>query len=92
MESRQNTGKIFEAKKGIIASVEPKALFLKLVPDSALDQQFKKTVKSFRYSKVTQVMIHAALDEWLDYRPNEVRNSGLVANRRFARSNLPCVQ
>ena len=75
---KTNTGKSFEAKKGIIASVEPKALFLKLVPDSALDQQFKKTVKSFHYSKVTQVMIHAALDEWLDYRPNEVRNSGLV--------------
>lgn len=72
------SGKTFEARKGIVASVEPKALFLKLVPDAALDQQFKKTVKSFRYSKVTQVMIHAALDEWLDYRPSEVRNSGLV--------------
>jgi phytoene dehydrogenase-like protein len=75
---KTKTGKTFEARKGIVASVEPKALFLKLIPDAALDQQFKKTVKSFRYSKVTQVMIHAALDEWLDYRPNEARNSGLV--------------
>ena len=76
---RTHRGKNYEAKKGIIASVEPKSLFLKLIPDSAnLDKTFKRKVSSFRYSKVTQVMIHAALDRWLDYRPDETQKAGLV--------------
>ena len=75
---RTQSGKIFEAKRGVIASVEPKSLFLKLVPDFALDQSFKKKVSSYRYSKVTEVMIHAALDDWFDYKPKETRRAGLV--------------
>jgi len=75
---RTSSGKIIEARKGVIASTEPKSLFLRLVPEEALDQSFRKKVSSFRYSKVTQVMIHAALDEWLDYRPEEARRAGLV--------------
>jgi len=71
-------GTKIEVKKGVIASVEPKSLFLKMVPDSALDESFKKKVRSFRYSKVSEVMIHAALDGWLEYRPKEVQKSGLV--------------
>jgi len=70
--------RIIEAKKGIVSSVEPKALFLRLVPESASDQSFRRKVMGFRFSKVTQVMIHAALSEWLNYRPREVRDSGLV--------------
>jgi phytoene dehydrogenase-like protein len=70
--------RIFEAKFGIVASVEPRSLFLELVPESKLDKQFLRKVRNFRYSKVTQVMIHAALDAWLDYNPQEVRESGLV--------------
>ena len=53
-------------------------MFLKLVPDLALDQSFKKKVLSYRYSKVTEVMIHAALDDWFDYKPEETRQAGLV--------------
>jgi phytoene dehydrogenase-like protein len=75
---RTNKNRNFEAKLGVIASVEPKALFLKLVPESSLEKQFLKRAKNFRYSKVTQVMIHAALDEWLDYDPRELQFSGLV--------------
>jgi phytoene dehydrogenase-like protein len=75
---RTTRGAKIEAKKGVIASVEPKRLFLKLVPDSELDQSFAKKVKSFRFSRVTQTMIHAALDEWLDYNPEEIQMSGLV--------------
>jgi phytoene dehydrogenase-like protein len=70
--------KVIVANKGVIANVEPKSLFLKLVPESALDQSFRKKVMHFRYSKVTQVKIHAALDDRLDYRPTEVQDSGLV--------------
>ena len=75
---RTASGRSFEAKKGVIANTEPKALFLKLVPESAIPQDFRKKVERFRYSKITQVMIHAALDKWLDYRPEEIRRSGLV--------------
>ena len=75
---RTRTGKIIESRTGVIASTEPKSLFLELVPERALDQSFRKKVRSFRYSKVTQVMIHAALDQWLDYRPKEIQSSGLV--------------
>jgi phytoene dehydrogenase-like protein len=75
---RTTQGAKIEARKGVIASVEPKRLFLKLVPYSELDQSFAKKVKSFRFSRVTQMMIHAALDEWLDYNPEEIQMSGLV--------------
>ena len=70
--------KIIYVKKGIIADVEPKSLFLKLVPDSALEQDFRKKVERFRFSKVTQVMIHAALSDWLNYKLNEVKMAGMV--------------
>ena len=72
------SGRSFVAKLGVIASVEPQALFLRLVPESVLEKSFLKRVRNFRFSKVTQVMIHAALDSWLDYEPSEVRRSGLV--------------
>jgi phytoene dehydrogenase-like protein len=75
---RTTRGRTIEARVGVIASVEPKSLFLKLVPESSLEKSFVQKVKNFRFSRVTQVMIHAALDEWLDYDPAEVRRSGLV--------------
>jgi phytoene dehydrogenase-like protein len=75
---RTKDGKIFPAKRGIIASVEPKSLFLKLLPESSLSNEFRSKVKRFRYSKVSQVMIHAALDGWLDYSAEEARLSGIV--------------
>jgi phytoene dehydrogenase-like protein len=71
-------GRSFGAKQGVIASVEPQSLFLNLVSGASLEKGFLKKVRDFRYSKVTQVMIHAALDSWLDYDPPEVRRSGLV--------------
>lgn len=72
------SGRILDTKIGVLASVEPRSLFLKLVPESALEKSFVRKVKNFRFSKVTQVMIHAALDSWLDYEPVEIRRSGLV--------------
>ncbi|MDG6997999.1 MAG: NAD(P)/FAD-dependent oxidoreductase [Nitrososphaerota archaeon] len=71
-------GRKFFAKNGIIANVEPKSLFLKLVPEWSLDSEFKDKVKRYRFSKVGQIMIHAALDEWLEYNPIEIRSSGMV--------------
>ena len=71
-------GKIFAAKKAIIVNAEPKSLFLKLLPQDSLQEEFKKKIRAFRFSKVSEVMIHAALSEWLDYKPFEVRSAGMV--------------
>ncbi len=71
-------GRTIDARLGVVASVEPRSLFLKLVPESSLEKAFLRKVRNFRFSKVTQVMIHAALDDWLDYHPAEIRSSGLV--------------
>jgi phytoene dehydrogenase-like protein len=75
---RTAAGKTLYAKRGIIANVEPKRLFLKMVPPSALSEEFLRKVERFRYSRVTQVMIHAALASWLDYEPSEIRLAGMV--------------
>jgi len=75
---KTSEGRVIHTKKGIMADVEPKSLFLKMIPDSALDQDFRKKVERFRFSKVTQVMIHAALDDWLDYKLDEVKMAGIV--------------
>ncbi len=75
---KTQNGKEFHCKKGVIASVEPKTLFSKLIPESGIPEEFRKKVARFRYSRVTQVMIHAALDKWLDYRPEDIRRSGMV--------------
>jgi phytoene dehydrogenase-like protein len=75
---KTNSGKIFRSRRGVISNIEPKALFSKLVPDSAVPEDFRKKVRRFRFSKVSEVMIHAALDSWLDYKPEETRLSGMV--------------
>ncbi len=75
---RTTTGKTLYAKRGVIANVEPKRLFLKMVPSSALSEEFLRKVERFRYSRVTQVMIHAALESWLDYEPADIRLAGMV--------------
>ncbi len=72
------SGEMIEAKIGVVSDVEPKQLFLKLVGEDKLDSLFIKKVKRYKYSKVSQVMIHAALDEWLDYSPPDVRKAGIV--------------
>ena len=72
------SGKYLKAKRGVIANVEPKALFGKLVSQSKLSEGFVKKVKHFRYSSVTQVMMHAALNKPLDFIPEETGNAGLV--------------
>lgn len=71
-------GRSFSAKKGVLCNVDPKQLFLKLIDESNIPKEFRRKVDRYRYSKVSQVMIHAALDEWLDYRPRDLSNSGMV--------------
>lgn len=72
------SGKTFEAKRGILSNIEPKALFLKLVPQSELQEGFIRKVKKFKYSDITQVMIHAALDERPSYVAKGTAEAGLV--------------
>ena len=73
-----SSGKVLRARRGIMADVEPKSLFLNLVPESAVDSSFRKKVSRFRFSKVTEVMIHAALDDAIGYKVEDVRRAGMV--------------
>ncbi len=72
------TGEQIEARKGVLASIEPKSLFLKLVGEEHLENSFIAKVKKFKFSTVSQVMIHAALDDWLHYKQEDVRRAGIV--------------
>lgn len=72
------SGKYLNAKFGVMANVEPKSLFSELVPSSKLSENFMKKVKNFRYSSVTQVMVHAAMNKPLEFKPEETGNAGLV--------------
>jgi phytoene dehydrogenase-like protein len=73
-----SAGGSIEARKGVLASVEPKSLFLKLVGEQHLPSTFIEKVRRFKFSTVSQVMIHAALDDWLRYKQDDVRRAGIV--------------
>jgi phytoene dehydrogenase-like protein len=73
-----SAGGSIEARKGVLASVEPKSLFLKLVGEQHLPSTFIEKVGRFKFSTVSQVMIHAALDDWLRYKQDDVRRAGIV--------------
>ncbi len=75
---RTKSGKVFNAKRGIVSNVEPKALFLKLIDGSSLQESFISKVKRFKYSDVTQVMIHAALDKRPEYTAADATQAGMV--------------
>lgn len=75
---KTKSGKQINARRGIISNVEPKALFLKLVPGSSLPDGFLSKVERFKFSDVTQVMIHAALDRRPQYTVADTTNAGLV--------------
>jgi phytoene dehydrogenase-like protein len=72
------SGEEIGVKRGVLSNVEPKTLFLELVGEDRLDTSFVKKVKRFRYSGVTEVMIHAALSQWMDYSPRDMRKAGIV--------------
>lgn len=72
------SGKVLKARKGVIANVEPKALFGKLVTRGQLSESFLRKVEKFRYSSVTQVMMHAAMDRPLEFLSEDAGNAGLV--------------
>ncbi|MEM3096804.1 MAG: NAD(P)/FAD-dependent oxidoreductase [Nitrososphaerota archaeon] len=67
-----------EVRRGVLASAEPKSLFLNLVGEDNLDSSFIQKVRRFKFSTVSQVMIHAALNGWLSYRQEDVRRAGIV--------------
>ncbi|GBC68783.1 Diapolycopene oxygenase [archaeon HR01] len=67
-----------EVRRGVLSSVEPKTLFLKMVGEEHLDSSFVQKVRRFKFSTVSQVMIHAALDDWIPYTSGDVRRAGIV--------------
>ncbi len=75
---KTSSGKMFHAKHGIMSNVEPKALFLNMIEAASLDESFLSKVRKFKFSRVTQVMIHAALDKRLNFTSRDTGNAGLV--------------
>lgn len=75
---KTRSGKSFTAKRGIISNIEPKALFKRIVQDSSLPESFLRKVDHFKYSDVTQIMIHAALGEAPNYIAEEASEAGMV--------------
>ena len=75
---KTNSGKTFEAKRGILSNIEPKSLFLKLTPNGSIEESFLAKVMKFKYSDVTQIMIHSALDSRPEYSEKDTGESGLV--------------
>ncbi|WP_192178054.1 FAD-dependent oxidoreductase [Mesorhizobium amorphae] len=64
---RLASGDFHIASKAVIASVAPRALTGKLLPDGSGDAGFDAAMKKFRYAPGT-MMIHLALDELPDWR------------------------
>lgn len=75
---KTQSGKVFEAKRGILSNIEPKALFLNITPKGSLPEEFISKVERFKYSEVTQIMIHSALDSRPRYTAQDTGDSGLV--------------
>jgi len=75
---RLSSGREIEAKRGVLSNVEPKTLFFKLVGKDHLEPAFVKKVERFRYARVTEVMVHAALDRWLNFKPIALQRAGIV--------------
>jgi len=75
---RLSNDREIEAKRGVVSSVEPKTLFFNLAGKNHLEQGFVKKVERFRYARVTEVMIQAALDAWLNYKPAALQKTGMV--------------
>jgi phytoene dehydrogenase-like protein len=71
-------GSKIEVKKGIIASIEPKQLFFKLVGEEYLDRDFLKMVGGYRYG-VGSMKIDVALDSSLKWiAGEEVAKTGFI--------------
>ena len=71
-------GEEFSARHGIVANVEPRHLFLDLVGSELLPPDFVAAVRKFRYSRVAQVMVHAALSGPPGFDRDELQNAGIV--------------
>ena len=70
-------GESFTAKKAVLASVTPHALYEQLLPTSVVDESSKKSAEQFRFGR-SAIQIHIALSEppaWVDSR---VESAALV--------------
>jgi phytoene dehydrogenase-like protein len=66
------------ARRAVVANVTPKVLFGDLVPDSAVDDRFRRRVRAYRHAPGT-LMVHLALDDLPDWNAgNQVRSWSYV--------------
>lgn len=66
------------AKKGVFADIEPKSLFLRMIDLGLISERLINNVKHFRFSKVSQVILHAALKDKILFSNEDVSNSALI--------------
>ncbi|MFQ5999821.1 MAG: phytoene desaturase family protein, partial [Candidatus Bathyarchaeia archaeon] len=69
-------GKKIFAKK-VIASVEPKQLFLRLVGENHLESDFVRKVKKYKYG-LSALLVHIALDGPMMWKAKEIRGVPLI--------------
>ncbi|HJP07473.1 MAG: dehydrogenase [Acidiferrobacteraceae bacterium] len=60
-------GRVFNAKRAVIANLAPQALFGRLVPNAAVPSGFSRRIRSFKYGPGT-MMIHLALSDLPEWR------------------------
>ena len=71
-------GERIAARRAVVANVTPKVLFGGLVPDSAVDDRFRRRVSAYRHAPGT-LMVHLALDDLPDWNAgNQVRGWSYV--------------
>jgi phytoene dehydrogenase-like protein len=68
-------GKQVFAKRNVVANVEPKQLFLKLIGEEYLDKEFIRKVKGYHFAATT-LMVHALLREPPKWDADDLKDSG----------------
>ena len=70
-------GRTFQARRAVLASVTPSALYGRLLPEGAVDSALKAEAASFRHGRAA-MQIHVALSEPLSWRDTRLAEIPLI--------------
>jgi phytoene dehydrogenase-like protein len=70
-------GRILRARRAVLASVTPNALYHRLLPESAVDSDLRVEAARFRYGRAA-MQIHVALSEPLDWSDSRLKPVPLI--------------
>jgi len=57
-----NDGRIYEAEKAVVSSIDPYQTFIKLMDKKALDQEFVEKIEAWKWEKWSQMTVHLAME------------------------------